>query len=53
MSRDADAYSLQCFACGRNVEIPASRVVDGVGYCPRCDARLELRWRAEQTEGEQ
>jgi len=52
MSRDADAYSLQCHACRCDIEIPASRVVDGRARCPGCDAVLLLDWRAEQGGAE-
>ena len=44
MSAPRTVYQLWCCACHRLVEVPARSVQDGVGRCPKCDARLEIPW---------
>ena len=44
MSREHDTYSLRCWGCDRDIEIPVSQVVDDVAACRFCGARLEIQW---------
>ena len=43
------SFKLTC-ECRETVEIGASTVLEGVGRCSRCGARLEIDWEAAKRE---
>lgn len=47
--RAVETYEFQCSQCKRMVELAVSRVKDGWGRCPKCDARVQIEWRAEAS----
>lgn len=46
--RTEEVFEFRCWSCHCTVELPVRQVRDGVGRCPRCDARVEIRWEAAQ-----
>jgi hypothetical protein len=44
MARERECYALDC-ACGASIEIPVCEVVENVGCCPKCGARLLIDFR--------
>jgi len=42
--RGFEVYELTCNACRQSV-VSVDAVRENAGQCPRCDARLEIRWR--------
>jgi uncharacterized paraquat-inducible protein A len=40
-----DVYELRCYQCHCTVELPAASVVNDIGRCDKCDARLVILWR--------
>lgn len=44
-SRREETFEFLCSHCHHLVELPTRLVIDGIGYCPRCGAPAEIRWR--------
>ncbi|MGI9070094.1 MAG: hypothetical protein ACR2JB_01880 [Bryobacteraceae bacterium] len=40
-----ETFTLDCYACGAAVEMPAN----GDTYCPRCGTMLDVQWRGERV----
>ena len=41
-----ESFEFLCSNCHHRVELPTRQVTpDGVGWCPRCGAPAEIRWR--------
>jgi rRNA maturation endonuclease Nob1 len=47
-ARLTEVYSLQCHACGREIELKPADVRDGAGRCPECGAALSIEWRPKE-----
>jgi rRNA maturation endonuclease Nob1 len=47
--REKEAYEVRCHVCKGAVEVPCDQVRNNIGLCPRCGARLEIRWRVATT----
>jgi hypothetical protein len=51
LARPAELYSLNCWRCGRDIELDTAAIVEGCALCPRCGVELEIQWRiGERTE---
>jgi hypothetical protein len=42
--RHAEAYSLKCHKCKREIEIPVHLVNKSIGRCKACDCELIILW---------
>jgi uncharacterized paraquat-inducible protein A len=45
-ARACEVYELVCHACHHLAVLPVAAVRENTAQCPRCGARLEIRWRA-------
>ena len=43
--RLVEVFGLRCWQCCCEVEIPAHTVVNRVGTCTVCGAKLQIQWR--------
>jgi rRNA maturation endonuclease Nob1 len=52
--RAHEVYTLDCWSCGRAVEVPAGKPGQPEEQaCPQCGARLKLHWRGVNDAGNQ
>ena len=43
-TRKQEVYELRCSTCCCVVEVPTHTAQKNLAHCPKCGARLEIRW---------